>query len=68
MENINLFYIIKHLENCWVSSKIPTFLIKSILKNNYFLSKLSDLIVSKKIVDSFDRENFNLRNLIYNKN
>ena len=47
-------------DNYWFRSATPTFLIKLIEKNNYFLPKLSNLVVGKELVDSFDVENISL--------
>jgi len=51
--------------NYWFSSGTPTFLIKLIEKNNYFLPKLSNLIVGEQILESFDIENINLEVILY---
>ncbi|WOE70009.1 AAA family ATPase [Hydrogenimonas thermophila] len=55
----------KVFDNYWFSSGTPTFLIKLIEKNNYFLPKLSNLVVGKELVDSFDIENINLEVILY---
>ncbi len=52
-------------DNYWFSSGTPTFLIKLIEKNNYFLPKLSNLTVGKQILESFDIENINLEVILY---
>ena len=52
-------------DNYWFRSATPTFLIKLIEKNNYFLPKLSNLVVGKELVDSFDVENINLEVILY---
>jgi len=52
-------------DNYWFRSATPTFLIKLIEKNNYFLPKLSNLIVGKELVDSFDIENISLEIILY---
>jgi len=51
--------------NYWFSSGTPTFLIKLIEQNSYFLPKLSNLIVGEQILDSFDIENINLEVILY---
>ena len=67
----NPFDILKFIDNeyifknYWFSSGTPTFLIKLIEKNNYFLPKLSNLIVWEEIVNSFDIENLNLEVIMY---
>ncbi len=52
-------------DNYWFTSGTPTFLIKLIEKNSYFLPKLSNLIVGKQIIESFDIENMNLEVILY---
>jgi hypothetical protein len=52
-------------DNYWFQSATPTFLIKLIEKNHYFLPKLSNLVVGKELVDSFDIENINLEVILY---
>jgi hypothetical protein len=51
--------------NYWFATGTPTFLIKLIEKNNYFLPKLSNLVVGESILDSFDIENINLEVILY---
>jgi len=43
----------------------PTFLMKLIKTNNYFLPNLSNLIIDEKLLDSFDIENFDLEVILY---
>ena len=52
-------------DNYWFSSGTPTFLIKLIEKNRYFLPKLSNLVVGKELLDSFDIDNINLEVILY---
>ncbi|RUM46366.1 MAG: hypothetical protein DSY46_00115 [Hydrogenimonas sp.] len=52
-------------DNYWFQSATPTFLIKLIEKNRYFLPKLSNLVVGKELVDSFDIEKINLEVILY---
>ncbi|MEA1917937.1 MAG: AAA family ATPase [Campylobacterota bacterium] len=52
-------------DNYWFSTGTPTFLIKLIEKNNYFLPKLSNLTVDKKLLDSFDIDNLDLEVILY---
>jgi hypothetical protein len=51
--------------NYWFATGTPTFLIKLIERNNYFLPKLSNLVVGESILDSFDIENINLEVILY---
>jgi len=51
--------------NYWFSTGAPTFLIKLIENNNYFLPKLSNLIVDEKLLDSFDIDNLDLEVILY---
>ena len=51
--------------NYWFSTGTPTFLIKLIEKNNYFLPKLSNLVVDEKLLDSFDIDNLDLEVILY---
>ncbi|MDQ7085527.1 MAG: ATP-binding protein, partial [Sulfurovum sp.] len=52
-------------KNYWFATGTPTFLIKLIEKNNYFLPRLSNLIVGEQILESFDIENINLEVILY---
>ena len=52
-------------DNYWFVTGTPTFLIKLIEKNNYFLPKLSNLVVDKKLIDSFDIENIDIEVILY---
>ena len=51
--------------NYWFSSGTPTFLIKLIKENNYFLPKLSNLTIGEELFDSFDIENIDLEVILY---
>jgi len=55
----------KKYKNYWFQTGTPTFLIKLIEKNNYFLPKLSNMRVGEQILDSFDIENINLEVILY---
>ena len=44
-------------KNYWFATGTPTFLIKLLEENNYYLPSLSNLIVGEELVDSFDIEN-----------
>jgi len=52
-------------DNYWFSTGTPTFLIELIKSNNYFLPKLSNLVVDKKLLDSFDIENLDFEVILY---
>ena len=52
-------------DNYWFASGTPTFLIKLIEQNNYFLPKLSNLTIGKEILDSFDIDNIKLEVILY---
>ncbi|MEA3513118.1 MAG: ATP-binding protein [Campylobacterota bacterium] len=52
-------------KNYWFSTGTPTFLIKLIEKNNYFLPKLTSLVVGEKLLDSFDIDNLDLEVILY---
>ncbi len=51
--------------NYWFESGTPTFLLKLIKENHYFLPKLSNLVVGEEIISSFDIENINLEVILY---
>jgi len=51
--------------NYWFASGAPTFLIKLIEKNNYFLPKLANLTIGEEMLESFDIENINLEVILY---
>ncbi|MBZ4642472.1 MAG: AAA-ATPase [Deferribacteraceae bacterium] len=51
--------------NYWFESGTPSFLIKLIKEKNYFLPKLTNLIVDEKLLSSFDIENIDLEVLLY---
>ena len=51
--------------NYWFETGTPSFLIKLIEKNNYFLPKLSNLIIGEKLLDSFDIDNLDLEVILY---
>ncbi len=51
--------------NYWFETGTPTFLIKLIEKNSYFLPKLSNLTVDEKLLNSFDIDNIDLDVILY---
>jgi Holliday junction resolvase-like predicted endonuclease len=55
----------KKFSNYWFATGTPTFLIKLIEKNSYFLPKLSNLVVGENLLDSFDIENIDLEVILY---
>jgi len=55
----------KVFENYWFSTGTPTFLIKLIQKNNYYIPKLDNLRVSRALIDSYDIENIELEPLLF---
>ncbi len=52
-------------DNYWFETGTPTFLIELIKKNNYFLPHLSNLVVDKKLLNSFDIENLDFEVILY---
>jgi hypothetical protein len=52
-------------DNYWFSTGTPTFLIKLIEKNNYFLPNLANVTVGKELLDSFDIDNIDLVVILY---
>ena len=52
-------------DNYWFSTGTPSFLIKLIEKNHYFLPKLSNLTIGKELLDSFDIDNLDLEVILY---
>lgn len=55
----------KVYKNYWFATGTPTFLMKLIEKNNYFLPNLTNIKVDEKILDSFDIENLDLEVILY---
>jgi len=51
--------------NYWFSTGTPTYLIKLIKENNYYLPELLDLEVGEELLDSFDVENIKLEVILY---
>jgi hypothetical protein len=55
----------KLYKNYWFETGTPTFLMKLIQNNNYFLPKLSDLKVGEELLNSFDVENIKVETLFW---
>lgn len=55
----------KVFDNYWFATGTPTFLIKLIQKNNYYVPKLGNLRVSKTLIDSFDIERIELEPILF---
>ena len=52
-------------KNYWFTTGTPTFLIKLIEQNNYFIPKLSNIAINDKLLDSFDIDNLDLEIILY---
>ena len=64
----NILLFIKNnfiYDNYWFSSGTPTFLIRLIEKKQYFLPKLSNLVVGKELLDSFDINRLRLEVVLF---
>jgi hypothetical protein len=55
----------KVFENYWFATGTPTFLIKLIEQNNYYIPKLGNLRVSKSLIDSYDLDNIELEPILF---
>jgi len=51
--------------NYWFSTATPTFLLKLIEKNNYFLPNLENVVKDEKMLDSFDVDYIELETLMW---
>jgi hypothetical protein len=51
--------------NYWFATGTPTFLIKLVQQQNFFLPKLADLWVNSSLIDSFDIENIKLEPVLF---
>jgi len=51
--------------NYWFSTATPTFLLKIIEKNNYFLPNLENIVKDDKMLDSFDVDYIELETLMW---
>lgn len=64
--DVLLFIANDHLyDNYWFETGTPTFLIKLIEKNNYFLPNLTNITVDRKLLNSFDITNLDLEVILY---
>ncbi|MGE4492568.1 MAG: ATP-binding protein [Syntrophotalea sp.] len=52
-------------DNYWFATGTPTFLIKLIQKNDYYIPKLDNLRVSKSLIDSYDIEDIELEPILF---
>jgi len=52
-------------DNYWFSTATPTFLLKLIQENNYFIPDFENILVDKTILESFDVDNIKLENLMW---
>lgn len=64
--DILLFIAKKHqYNNYWFETGTPSFLIRLIEKNNYFLPSLTNIKVGEEILSSFDINNLDLEVILY---
>ena len=54
-----------HYDNYWFSTATPTFLLKLIEKNQYFLPNLENIVADSTLLDSFDVDNIKLETLMW---
>ncbi len=52
-------------ENYWFSTGTPTFLLKLIEKNNYFLPSFENIVKDKRMLDSFDVNYIDIETLMW---
>ncbi|MBD3843687.1 MAG: AAA family ATPase, partial [Campylobacterales bacterium] len=52
-------------DNYWFSTATPTFLLKLMEKNNYFLPNLENIVKDRKMLDSFDVDYIELETLMW---
>ena len=52
-------------DNYWFSTATPTFLLKLLEKNNYFLPDLENIVKDRKMLDSFDVDYIELETLMW---
>ncbi len=63
--DIILFFDSKQYKNYWFSSGNPSFLVKLLKQNKYFLPNFEDLKVDEKILDAFDIEKIDIEVLLF---
>ena len=51
--------------NYWFETGTPSFLIKLIKENRYFLPRLSDIVVDDRLISSFDIEKLDIEVILY---
>ncbi|AJF07541.1 ATP-binding protein [Geoalkalibacter subterraneus] len=55
----------RQFKNYWFSTGTPSFLIKMIHQNSYYVPKLDNLMVSEGLIDSYDIENIQLEPIMF---
>ena len=55
----------KEYKNYWFESGTPSFLIKLLLNNHYYLPQLNDLEISETLAGSFEIENIDIETLLF---
>jgi hypothetical protein len=53
------------LKNYWLSTGTPSFLIKLLQQNSYFIPRLENLKTDERLIDSFDIENIALETILF---
>ncbi|MFO7831415.1 MAG: ATP-binding protein [Desulfuromonadaceae bacterium] len=54
-----------NFKNYWFATGTPTFLIKLIEQNNYYVPQLNDIRVSESLIDSYNIENIQLEPILF---
>jgi len=63
--DILLFFKSEIFKNYWFESGTPTFLLKLMTENNYFVPDLENVEASEEIAGSFDIENLDIETLLF---
>ena len=63
--DILLFLDLKDFRPFWFETGTPTFLIKLLLENNYFIPELEHLQAGDEIIESFDIESLSIETLLF---